>query len=1538
MTPSRAREGSAGGSKQKGVRMGRLWGSRLGRALLASVFVVALFAPGVAQAIESPANDAFAAAEIISGAIGTLDGANIGATVEAGEPDESNGSSVWYSWTAPQNGLFVFDTLGSNYDTVLGVYMGDTVDGLTTLDVNDDTYRLQSRVEIEAVEGETYMVSVRGFSGNQGSFTLNWRLRLEAASDAFEPDDTLFEAPLVDPDGGASLHSMYPDNDVDCIKIPVKAGHVYRANIMGLEYGWFDADVSFYDGDGDLAEWGNSFVAAEDGYAYVRVAPYYFDSYNCWYNISITEELPASVSGIVRADDTKVPLEGVTVELIRLDDGWWDWEDSTRTSTSGAYAFEGISAQDGPYKLYFAAWNLPDYLSEYFDDARWEGAKEIVLTGGENYVANADLARAGKVNGSVTDEDTGEPLGGIEVRVYAYTGSSGYDGLFGTETDASGHFDLGNLDPELPYLVRFSDYSSSYASEWYNNTEVYTEAQQLVVPAGETQTLNAELALRAEVGHIRGKVLDRATGEPVQEVRVTYVSGTEGMPDYSSGYLGWTDSSGRYSRGGLDTARPYKIRFADPQSGYAVQYFNDKPDAASADEITLAAGAWFTANANLDLDSSKGVVQGIVTADDTLELMTRGSVGALSYNDMSGYWNWEREASVNDDGSYIIRGLEAGREYAIWAWGQPNYETSSYLGEYYSDKSTADAADKIVLTAGEQRTLNFGLAPGAHISGTVTEDGTGLPIKNLEVALYESRGVSGYEWIDSVTTNSTGAYDLWDLNPTKQYKLGFHDNSKGIWVSEYYSDKPGLDLADELPLVAGDNTINAQLERSSEVGSISGTVSDAYAHAGTPFVQVDLIYVDGEFGASGYWGRAHTKADGTYRFDGLPKSLSYKIKFSDPYGGPRYATEYFNGKPDFASADTLVFGEEASSLITNATFVPLAGEDALPILTDDAKVSYNDSAVVNFSATDAGSGLKAMYYTFDGSDVITDSDGIASVSTSVLAEHTLVYWAEDNLGNMAEQKTVVFSVVDGTGPLVSAQVAPAANADGWRKAPAAVTLTASDPGTGVDEVTYRIGSGAITPYTVPFMVPEGVVAVTFSATDNAGNASVPQVVTVKSDATAPSIPSGVTYSAITNTTVTLMWNASTDDGSGVGAYKVYKDGVFQAAVTSPSYKVTGLALGSSANYAVLAVDNLGQQSALSPASTIAQPTVSGTGDVTGTGSQFTDITVPDLGTVHVDLSGVTSPGQVRVTMTTEPPAGADADFKFMGLYFDIDFSGAAGSFTITMPYDASIPDARALNLKIKHFTGGHWETIVPTVDLVNHKLTFTVTSLSPFAYAEAADVNNATTLATGFGSATSTTAEKIVAYGSSATLVGKLRDASSAGLAHKTVVVERYDYTLKTWVKVGNAAAGTTAGEYRYTVRAYGGNRTPFRMRFAGDTYNTESSSLNRTVMPNTYVRTPIAPKTMSRTKYYSVYGYLKPKHTAGSYPVRIYKWKKTSTGKWKRYGYVTAKASNYSSYTKYSKKLKLGSAGKWRLRAYTPKDGQHAATWSSSYDYVTVR
>jgi hypothetical protein len=121
--------------------------------LCIAVGIVAAFPASVPAA--PPANDDFANAQDLgSESSASASGTNVDATAEPGEPDHAGipaRASVWYRWTAPENGQVRIETCDSDFDTVLAVYTGSAVDALTPVASNDDTCGLQSRVQFNAV-------------------------------------------------------------------------------------------------------------------------------------------------------------------------------------------------------------------------------------------------------------------------------------------------------------------------------------------------------------------------------------------------------------------------------------------------------------------------------------------------------------------------------------------------------------------------------------------------------------------------------------------------------------------------------------------------------------------------------------------------------------------------------------------------------------------------------------------------------------------------------------------------------------------------------------------------------------------------------------------------------------------------------------------------------------------------------------------------------------------------------------------------------------------------------------------------------------------------------------------------------------------------------------------------------------------------------------------------------------------------------------------------------------------------------------------
>ena len=100
----------------------------------------------------APPNDAFAAAQPLTGVPIAVSGSNIDATLEPDEPlvDEGGGASVWFTWSPPAPGVYQFETCGSVFDTVLGVFTGATLATLALVEGNDDACGVSSRVHISA--------------------------------------------------------------------------------------------------------------------------------------------------------------------------------------------------------------------------------------------------------------------------------------------------------------------------------------------------------------------------------------------------------------------------------------------------------------------------------------------------------------------------------------------------------------------------------------------------------------------------------------------------------------------------------------------------------------------------------------------------------------------------------------------------------------------------------------------------------------------------------------------------------------------------------------------------------------------------------------------------------------------------------------------------------------------------------------------------------------------------------------------------------------------------------------------------------------------------------------------------------------------------------------------------------------------------------------------------------------------------------------------------------------------------------------------
>ncbi|MBL0747088.1 ThuA domain-containing protein [Nocardioides baculatus] len=225
--------------------------------------------------------------------------------------------------------------------------------------------------------------------------------------------------------------------------------------------------------------------------------------------------------------------------------------------------------------------------------------------------------------------------------------------------------------------------------------------------------------------------------------------------------------------------------------------------------------------------------------------------------------------------------------------------------------------------------------------------------------------------------------------------------------------------------------------------------------------------------------------------------------------------------------------------------------------------------------------VTSLTYTVDGG-AETAYDGPFEITAP--GTHVVSYTAKDAADNTT---TGSFEVVVPQGeeppvetakPSVAITTSPAA-ANGrknWFTAPVTVTLAGSG-GTGNLNLEYRIGNGPWTAYTAPFTIKaDGVTLVQARATDTTGKTSAVETVTIKMDATAPTLSiSGIADKARLDVAAVrqALVNA-TDATSGVTERVVRLDG---ALVDSPT-RIDALSLRSGSHtLSVTVTDEAGNQ-------------------------------------------------------------------------------------------------------------------------------------------------------------------------------------------------------------------------------------------------------------------------------------------------------------------------------------------------------------------------
>jgi peptidoglycan/xylan/chitin deacetylase (PgdA/CDA1 family) len=310
-----------------------------------------------------------------------------------------------------------------------------------------------------------------------------------------------------------------------------------------------------------------------------------------------------------------------------------------------------------------------------------------------------------------------------------------------------------------------------------------------------------------------------------------------------------------------------------------------------------------------------------------------------------------------------------------------------------------------------------------------------------------------------------------------------------------------------------------------------------------------------------------------------------------------------------------------------------------------ASTAYSSAVTVTLPASDAGSGLREVRYTTNGSDPVNGT--LYTSAFTVSASATVRATAVDNAGNRTNQTAAITITAapppDTTPPALS--ILCDGTACGTTAYPSAVTVTlpASDTGSGLREVRYTTdgsspNSGTL--YTGAFTVSASA-TVRATAVDNAGNrtsqTTTISISTPPNDTTPPALSiecNGAPCETTAYTAAVTVTLAASDSGSGLGEVRYTTDG---SDPTNGTVYTAAFSVSASATVRATAVDIAGNRTNQSAAITIE----SGSSDTTPPTLAITCngaacATTPYTSAVTVAISATdTESGVAEIRYTTD---------------------------------------------------------------------------------------------------------------------------------------------------------------------------------------------------------------------------------------------------------------------------------------------------------------